>query len=127
MQAFVAEAKQMQRIYSWQQTDDGKRNMADAAAAATKAGSAASTVPNAADMQAAIDFFVAVQRNMPKDRAGFSAHLKKQCETASQSQSKLLANVARILPQHTEVMFGYVSGYRAWLRGEASATSPSIK
>lgn len=122
VQAFAAEGKQVARVYAWQQTDDGKKTMLEAKAEAAKAGSnsagAGPTLPTEADQKAAIDFFAGVTKDMPTSKSGFLEHLKKQCDAASASPSKLLVDVARILPQHSERMFGYVSGYQAWMRGE---------
>jgi len=121
VQAFAAEGKQVARVYAWQQTDDGKKAMAEAKAEAAKAGSnagAGPTLPTDADQKAAIDFFAGVTKDMPTSKPAFLEHVKKQCEAVSASPSKLLVDVARILPQHTERMFGYVSGYQAWMRGE---------
>ncbi len=132
LQAFAAEASQVARVNAWQKTDDGQKTMAAAkaeAANAAKAGSNAGgpTLPTDADQLAAIEFFAAVTKNMPMDKAGFLVHLKAQCDIASKSSSKLLVDVSRILPQHAERMFGYVSGYQAWLRGElGKSTAPTI-
>ncbi len=120
LQAFAAEASQVARVNAWQKTDDGQKTMAAAKAEAAAAGSNATgpTLPTDADQLAAIEFFAAVTKNMPPDKTGFLVHLKSQCDLAGKSSSKLLVDVSRILPQHAERMFGYVSGYQAWLRGE---------
>lgn len=128
LQAFAAEANQVARVNAWQKTDDGQKTMAAAKAEAAKAGSNATgpTLPTDADQLAAIEFFAAITKNMPTDKAGFLVHLKSQCELASKSSSKLLVDVSRILPQHAERMFGYVSGYQAWLRGELGAAPAPV-
>jgi hypothetical protein len=128
LQAFAAEASQVARVNAWQKTDDGQKTMAAAKAEAAKAGSNAGgpTLPTDADQLAAIGFFAAITKNMPTDKAGFLVHLKSQCDIASKSSSKLLVDVSRILPQHAERMFGYVTGYQTWLRGELGAAPATV-
>jgi hypothetical protein len=114
--AFAVEGKHLQDLTAWMQTEDGKQTAA--AAAASGSGSAAIMVPTTEQMQEAVGLFAAINDKPPADKASFLIHLKAKVEPSTKSSNKITADTAKVLPSHADRLFGYVTGYQAWLRGD---------
>jgi hypothetical protein len=124
IRAFAVEGKHLQDLTAWMQTEDGKQTAA--AAAASGSGSAAIMVPTTAQMQEAVGLFAAINDKPPADKAGFLTHLKAKVEPSTKSSNKITSDTAKVLPSHADRLFGYVTGYQAWLRGDLAPASGAI-
>lgn len=119
--AYQVEAEHAKRTTDWLLTAEGQAEIAKQKAEAA-AGKQAMTMPAAEDLTAATAFFTSLTANMPKEKAAFVAHLTKVAEGAKASPSKMLQDMARVFPSHAERLFGYVTSYQAWMRGELIPT-----